>query len=169
MDKVEAKKQQIIVQLMQYMIDHGLADLGLRKLAEVAGTSDRMLIYYFGTKEALIGTVLQTMAANLAWQFDAALGTGQRDAQTLRAELLLLGTIPPFDAVIRLWFEVVGLAARGKAPYAENATAIAQNWLAWIQRRLDTADAERATALFIELEGALLLNLLGVESSRTPL
>ena len=169
MDKVEAKKRQIIAQVMQHMVEYGLADLGLRKLADVAGTSDRMLIYYFGTKDALIGIVLQTMAANLAAQFDAALGTGQRDAQTLRAELLLLGTVPPFDAVIRLWFEVIGLAARGKAPYAENAAAIAETWLAWIQHRLTPADAAQATALFIELEGTLLLNLLGLAPKSAPL
>jgi AcrR family transcriptional regulator len=160
MDKVEAKKQQIIAQVTQYMVDNGLAELGLRRLAEVAGTSDRMLIYYFDTKDALIGTVLQSIAANLALQFDAALGTRQRDAKTLLAELLMLGAVPPFDAIIRLWFEVVGLAARGRSPYAENAAAIAQNWMAWIQQRLDDADADQAANVFIELEGTLLLKLL---------
>lgn len=160
MDKVEAKKQQIIAQVTQYMVDNGLAELGLRRLAEVAGTSDRMLIYYFGTKDALIGTVLQSIAANLALQFDAALGTRQRDAKTLLAELLMLGAVPPFDAIIRLWFEVVGLAARGRSPYAENAAAIAQNWMAWIQQRLDDAEADQAANVFIELEGTLLLKLL---------
>lgn len=160
MDKVEAKKQQIIAQITQHMVDNGLAELGLRRLAEVAGTSDRMLIYYFGTKDALIGTVLQSIAANLALQFDAALGTRQRDAKTLLAELLMLGAVPPFDAIIRLWFEVVGLAARGRSPYAENAAAIAQNWMAWIQQRLDDAEADQAANVFIELEGTLLLKLL---------
>ncbi|MEZ4735446.1 MAG: TetR/AcrR family transcriptional regulator [Caldilineaceae bacterium] len=169
MDKVAVKKQQIIAQITQHMVANGLSDLGLRRLAAVAGTSDRMLIYYFGTKDALIGTALQSIAANLALQFDAALGTGQRDANTLLAELLTLGAVPPFDAMIRLWFEVIGLAARGKAPYAENATAIAQNWLAWIQRRLTDADADQAATVFVTLEGTLLLNLLGVNAGQEAL
>lgn len=169
MDKVEVKKQQIIAQITQHMVANGLSDLGLRRLAAVAGTSDRMLIYYFGTKDALIGTVLQSIAANLALQFDAALGTGQRDAKTLLAELLTLGAVPPFDSIIRLWFEVIGLAARGKAPYAENATAIAQNWLAWIQRRLTDAEADQAATVFVTIEGTLLLNLLGVDAGHEAL
>ena len=164
MNKVVVKKQQIIAHVIQHMIDNGLSDLGLRKLAAISGTSDRMLIYYFGTKDALIGTVLQAIAANLTLQFDTAFGTHKRDAKTLQAELLMLATAPEFDSIIRLWFEVVGLAARGRSPYAENATAIAQNWVAWIQNQLDESESYQAVDLFVELEGTLLLKLLGIGS-----
>ena len=73
-DKVELKKQQIVLDITDFVFENGLSDLGLRKLAAVSDTSDRMLIYYFGTKDSLIGTVLQSIAANLTLQFDEALG-----------------------------------------------------------------------------------------------
>lgn len=162
MDKVAIKKQQIIEHITQHMIVNGLSDLGLRKLAAVAGTSDRMLIYYFETKDALIGEVLHAIASNFTVQLDAILGQHKRSAKTLLTELLTLGDSQQFNLVIQLWFEVVGLAARGQEPYAVNATAIATSWLQWIESRLENPQAGEATALFAELEGRLMIKLIGL-------
>ena len=41
-----------------HVLAEGLADLSLRPLAEALGTSARMLVYYFGSKEQLILDVL---------------------------------------------------------------------------------------------------------------
>ena len=162
MDKVTVKKAQIVQQLTQYVVEHGLADIGLRKLAAVTGTSDRMLIYYFETKDALIGEVLQAIAAGLAAQLDLLLGEHRRAADVLMNELLAMSSTPHFYAVIQLWFEVVGLATRGQEPFASNATQIADNWLQWTTSRLADAEADKAVALFAEVEGRLMLKLLGV-------
>ena len=164
MSKVKVKKQQIILAITQHLIQNGLSDVGLRTLAAVAGTSDRMLIYYFQTKDALMGEALHAIATNLASQLDSVLGQHQRSADILLEELFTLGTSPQFNPTIQLWFEVIGLAARGQAPYAANATAIANNWLQWIQSRLTNPQAGQAIALFAELEGRLLLNLIGIDS-----
>jgi AcrR family transcriptional regulator len=164
MNKVTVKKEQIIQRVTQDMIERGLSDVGLRTLAKVAGTSDRMLIYYFETKDALIAEALHAIAENLAMQFDALLGQHQRSAKTLLTELLQLSNSPHFMLVIRLWFEAVGLAARGQEPYATNASAIANNWLQWIQSRLENPQKDQAMALFAELEGRLMIKLIGLDS-----
>ena len=131
--------------------------------ADVAGVSDRMLIYYFETKEALLSQVLQAIATGFTVQLDALLGSHLRCATVLRHELLELGGTPQFRAVIQLWFEVVGLAARGQEPFATSAQAIATNWLGWIERRLDVSERDQALTLFAEIEGRLMLSLLMVE------
>ncbi len=164
MDKVAAKKAQIIQQITHYIMENGMSDTGLRKLAEVAGTSDRMLIYYFETKDGLIGQVLHSIAANLAAQLDAALGQDKRTSAVLLTELLSLSNIPQFYSIIRLWFEVIGFAAREQEPYAKYATAIATNWLQWIEDRLLASQTEQAVALFAELEGRLMLKIVGIDS-----
>lgn len=168
MDKVTAKKAQIIEQITHYLIANGMADIGLRKLAEVAGTSDRMLIYYFETKDALIGQVLQTIAAGFTAQLDALLGQQQRPAQVLRTELLALGSAPHFQAVIQLWFEVVGLAARGQEPFATNAQAIAESWFAWLEGRLAETERDQALAIFAEIEGRLMLRVIQWRANQPP-
>lgn len=163
-NKLEQKKAQIIQQVTRHLIEQGLSDVGLRTLAKVAGTSDRMLIYYFETKDALLGEVLQTIASNFALQLDDLLGQHQRSAETLRTELLALSRSPQFGQIIQLWFELVGLAARGQEPYAVYATAIANNWLQWIEQRLEESHASEATALFAELEGRLMMKLIGIDA-----
>ena len=80
----------------------------------------------------------------------------------LLEELLALGSSPQFYAVIQLWFEVVGLAARGQEPFLTNATEIAANWLQWIESRMEVSQPNDAIALFAELEGRLMLKLLAV-------
>ena len=42
-----------------YVLERGLIGLSLRPLAAALGTSDRMLLYHFGTREALIAEVLR--------------------------------------------------------------------------------------------------------------
>ena len=162
MDKITAKKTQIIQAITQYLIEDGLSDIGLRKLAAMAGTSDRMLIYYFETKDALIGAVLHSIAAGFVGQLDLLLGQHKRSRTVLLEELLALGNSPQFYAVIQLWFEVVGLAARGQEPFLTNATEIAANWLQWIESRMEVSQPNDAIALFAELEGRLMLKLLAV-------
>ncbi|MFN8439824.1 MAG: TetR/AcrR family transcriptional regulator [Caldilineaceae bacterium] len=137
----------------------------MRKLAEVAGTSDRMLIYYFETKDALIGQVLQGIASNLAAQLDALLGEDKRSAADLLTELYSLSSVPQFYATIQFWFEVTGLAARTQEPYAEQATVIAENWLQWIEGKLEDAQRDQALKLFAELEGRFMLKIVGIESN----
>lgn len=160
MDKITAKKAQIIQLITQYLIEDGLSDIGLRKLAAVAGTSDRMLIYYFETKDALIGEVLHAIASGFVGQLDLLLGQHQRSRGVLLNELLALSSTPQFYAVIQLWFEVVGLAARRQEPFLSNAMVIAANWLRWIESRMTDAQPNDAIALFAELEGRLMLKLL---------
>ncbi|MET9889212.1 TetR/AcrR family transcriptional regulator [Streptomyces sp. NPDC006465] len=54
----QAKRRDLIDRVRLYMIRHGLADLSLRPLAQALGTSDRMLLYYFGTKERMVAEAL---------------------------------------------------------------------------------------------------------------
>ncbi|WP_405015011.1 TetR/AcrR family transcriptional regulator [Kitasatospora sp. NBC_01539] len=50
-------RQRLLDACTGYALEHGLPDR-LRPLATVAGTSERMLIYHFGTRDALLRDVL---------------------------------------------------------------------------------------------------------------
>ncbi|MFD5122737.1 TetR/AcrR family transcriptional regulator [Streptomyces sp. NPDC058385] len=53
-----AKRQILLDQIREYVLRHGLAGLSLRPLARELGTSDRMLLYYFGAKERMVAEAL---------------------------------------------------------------------------------------------------------------
>ncbi|MGY4960553.1 TetR/AcrR family transcriptional regulator [Streptomyces sp. 900105245] len=53
-----AKRRDLLDRVRAYVLRNGLADLSLRPLAKALGTSDRMLLYYFGTKERMVAEAL---------------------------------------------------------------------------------------------------------------
>jgi len=48
---MKERKQELIEAIIAYLLAHGLADLSLRPLAAKSGTSSRLLIYHFESKE----------------------------------------------------------------------------------------------------------------------
>ncbi|MFE4961231.1 TetR family transcriptional regulator [Streptomyces sp. NPDC056653] len=53
-----AKRADLLRRVRSYVLRNGLASLSLRPLARELGTSDRMLLYYFGTKERMVAEAL---------------------------------------------------------------------------------------------------------------
>ncbi|MET7986917.1 MULTISPECIES: TetR/AcrR family transcriptional regulator [unclassified Streptomyces] len=54
----QAKRRELTDRVRAYLVRHGLAGLSLRPLARALGTSDRMLLYYFGSKENMVAEAL---------------------------------------------------------------------------------------------------------------
>uniref|UniRef100_A0AAU3IB73 TetR/AcrR family transcriptional regulator n=1 Tax=Streptomyces sp. NBC_01393 TaxID=2903851 RepID=A0AAU3IB73_9ACTN len=54
----QAKRRELTDRVRAYLVRNGLAGLSLRPLARALGTSDRMLLYYFGTKEGMVAEAL---------------------------------------------------------------------------------------------------------------
>jgi AcrR family transcriptional regulator len=48
------RRQRRLQATADYLLEHGLGELSLRPLAAALGTSARMLVYYFGSKEELL-------------------------------------------------------------------------------------------------------------------
>lgn len=154
------KRQALSRQVAAHLLSEGLADSGIRALARAAGTSDRMLIYYFGSKEDLVRESAGLIVAGLAEQLDLLLGSGRRPRARLLDELTRACTDPAFFPMIQLWFEVVGLAARGVSPYRQLSHDIAGVFIDWIERHLLVKQQAAASDLFAHLEGRMLLHVI---------
>ncbi|WP_378734460.1 TetR/AcrR family transcriptional regulator [Nocardia brasiliensis] len=119
-----AKRAELLAAVVRYIADHGLADLSLRPLAAELGTSSRMLIYYFTTKEELLVQALATQRPNVAAVFAEV-----SDAATLRArlwEFWTTNTSGDGRTSVRVMLQVLGAACTTHSPYADYAkTAIA--------------------------------------------
>ena len=64
-----SRKDELIESLIAYFLEHGLSDSSLRPLAAGTGTSARLLIYHFGSKEGLLTEVLEAMQAHVQRSF----------------------------------------------------------------------------------------------------
>ncbi|MEL6388367.1 MAG: TetR/AcrR family transcriptional regulator [Pseudomonadota bacterium] len=151
--------------LAEHLLQHGLGASSLRTLAKAAGTSDRMLLYYFLDKDALLTAVLSQIADDMTTRLDAASDSARRSPETL-TDLLrptVLGDASwPY---IVLWLELAGRAARHEAPYADIARTIGERFLVWIEAHLDVSakDApDTALAVLAEIEGWVVLKAIGL-------
>jgi AcrR family transcriptional regulator len=60
------RRAELAEKVLDYVLEHGLIGLSLRPLAAALNTSDRMLIYHFGSKERLVAEILALAQQRLA-------------------------------------------------------------------------------------------------------
>ena len=87
-EEATGARERLLAAAMEHVQEHGVGNLSLRALAAALGTSHRMLIYHFGSREALLIEVIRTVEA----QQRAAL-----------AEMLLDEEAPPAETMRRMW------------------------------------------------------------------
>ena len=122
-------KDQLLQSAIEYVAEHGVGDLSLRRLAAAIGTSHRMLIYHFGSKEGLFIAVIravedqqrQTLAA---FDLDPALSP----AEVMRRMWQHLAD-PALWPNERLFFETYGQALMDRPHTAEFLDGIVETWL----------------------------------------
>ncbi|MGW6702925.1 TetR/AcrR family transcriptional regulator [Nocardia sp. NPDC055049] len=115
------KRAEMLAGVVTYIASHGLAELSLRPLAAALGTSSRMLIYYFGTKEELLVQALATQRPDLAAVFADIAEPAQ-----LSARLIGFFDVNSEGAEadsVRVLLQVLGAACAPGSPYQDYAEA----------------------------------------------
>jgi AcrR family transcriptional regulator len=108
---------------------NGLSDVSLRQMATALGTSHRMLIYHFGSKEGLLVAVINEMERRqletlTALDADPTLSP----AQQVRAMWKQVAD-PALWPHERLFFEVYGQALQGRAHATRFLDTVVESWL----------------------------------------
>jgi AcrR family transcriptional regulator len=155
-----------------YVLEHGLAGLSLRPLASALGTSTRMLLYDFSSKEELIIAVLAEIrhreAAMLAAHTDAP---GASGPELIRAVWDWAGSAER-TSFMRLFFEVYIEAIADPGTYSQQGRAMVTEWLDQFGAALagtpaDAAGTASATLVIAVLRGLLLDRLSTGDQERT--
>jgi AcrR family transcriptional regulator len=166
MAPAEDRRAEILERLADHMLAAGLAGSSLRPLAKAAGTSDRMLLYYFPTKEALVAATLERIAARQAALLEARMDGQLLPVAALRRRLAETLFAPDLWPYMRLWLEVAAAAAGGDEQLRTVSERIARGFLAWGEAQLDLppglARTAEAARLLVTLEGMLLLKSFGL-------
>ena len=109
-------KADILEGALAAAFDDGLSQLTFGRVAKRLGISDRIVVYYFPTKDDLIGEVLCAMGAELQATLAPALSAPTADHVELLRTWPVLGRSEA-DPVFALFFEAGGLAATGREPF----------------------------------------------------
>jgi len=168
----EKRRAAALDRIADHMLAHGLADSSLRALAQTAGTSDRMLLYYFAGKDDILVSALGTIATRLGAILHTALGGKcSADPETVLADMAGIIRGAAVRPYMRLWLEVTILSSRGEEPYRSVAGQIADSFVALVASRLaiDNETIRQATAsrVIATLDGLVVLDLVGREHTAT--
>ena len=99
MSAVPSARDVLLGKALAWFAEHGVGDTSMRTLAAELGTSHRMLHYHFGSREGLLGAVVESVERQERDQLGA----------------LLASYDDPFEAGLAFWVDVAD-AAQAFAP-----------------------------------------------------
>ncbi|AJE39620.1 TetR/AcrR family transcriptional regulator [Streptomyces nodosus] len=168
-----ARQTELLEAAYRYALAHGLADLSLRPLAEAIGSSPRVLLYLFGSKDGLLQALLERARSEELALLDRAGRPGRPTGLAPAVEHVWTWlAAKEHRPLLRLWAEAYTRSlVQSDGAWAGFARATVEDWLGVLAdcqppSERDSRDgAARRTLALAVLRGAL-LDLLATNDER---
>ena len=151
------KKEELLLRCLAAAIEVGALDSSINAIAKRIGTSGRMLVYHFGSKQELerqIIGLLETRLREKLWSFQ---GVSLEGADCLAQPLLEMWrhlTSPEMHGLLKLMMELNQRAIQGDS---ETQRFLEQESQKWVDSLFNlTNDKTIALSLFHLFQGAIL-------------
>jgi AcrR family transcriptional regulator len=170
-----ARRDELLERAYRYVLANGITGLSLRPLAREIGSSPRVLLYLFGSKDGLVRALLSRGRADeLAWLHRLEHASPGRDLIATAATVWEWLAAREHRDLLRLWAEGYALSlVEPDGPWADFAQTTVSDWLELLataqdpdQRNSPPAITERTLTLAV-LHGALLDLLATNDQQRT--
>jgi AcrR family transcriptional regulator len=171
-----ARQDELLELAYQYVLAHGLADMSLRPLAKAIGSSPRVLLFLYGSKDNLIRALLDRARSDEL----AALGAFREiegdtaDLAESARQVWQWLAAPDHRHLLGLWVEAYARSlVDPDGPWSRFAAQTVQDWLGLLAsrqppaRRRTLAGAAERTAVLALLRGAMLDLLATGDLART--
>ena len=133
----ETRREHFSRACTDHVLAEGLIGLSLRPLAKAVGTSDRMLIYHFGSRDGLVAAIIDECDRDRSVDY---LGGSPLHA-TVRAGVLRLWQAylePPLHACNLIYVQAAASGYLGQEPYRSSVRDSNARWAAamrgWFER-----------------------------------
>jgi len=153
-------KERLLAAAVEHALTHGIVDLSLREIATAVGTSHRMLIYHFGSREGLLVAVVREVERRER----ETLQSGEQSPEGSREFWAHLAD-PSLRAQERLFFEIYSHALRNRPGTEGFLDEVITTWTDPVVRSLVQSGVAEPTAralarLGLAVTRGLLLDLL---------
>ena len=158
-------KEKHLEAVVEVALAGGIADQSLRAIAEAAGTSHRMLIHHFGSREELLVQVIRAVEARQrAALSELSAGSGEVTGD-LASHFWKQLRSPELAPQERLFFEVYGQALQGRRWATPMLEGVVEDWIGPVAAMLQAQGASLETAravarLYVAVGRGLLLDVL---------
>ena len=153
-------RERLLHAAVEHALDQGIVDLSLREIAAAIGTSHRMLIYHFGSREGLLVAIVREVELRERH----SLGAGPVSVADARRQWAHLAD-PSLRSQERLFFEIYAHALLGRPGTEGFLAAAVDGWISsvtalMVDANIDDEDAQVLARLGLAVTRGLLLDLL---------
>ena len=158
------RRRELARRAYEYVLEHGLAELSLRPLAEAIGTSAGVLMFLFGSKDGMVRAILAEARADELAMLDEVRGASDADFVAVAGNVWDWLAGPEHARLLTLWVEAYGRSLTAtEGPLAGFGAQTVHDWLSVLdgKRHPDRgpdgpADPLLSTAVLALLRGSML-------------
>ncbi|GID27965.1 TetR/AcrR family transcriptional regulator [Paractinoplanes brasiliensis] len=148
------RREELLEKAYAYVRESGISEMSLRPLAAAIGTSPRVLLFLFESKDGLIRALLTRARRDELLALDGVLPRGVDSAGLAIWEWL---SDPANASVLRLWVEAYARSLGAvDGPWTGFAAETVADWLDLLSRAEPGSSPAHRTAVLAVLRGALL-------------
>ena len=156
---MSARQEELLDRAYAYVLAHGIADLSLRPLAAAIGSSPRVLLFLFGSKDGLIRALL---ARSRQEQLTLVKHVRSQRPDDVAMAIWDWASDPRHRPLLTLWLEAYTRSVTDPTgPWSGFATQSITDWLTALAEAQPNADP---TETLVILRGGL-LDLLATDDS----
>jgi AcrR family transcriptional regulator len=162
------RKKQLLRGALQYLNRHGIANASLRPMAAQLGTSPRMLMFHFRSKEGLLQDVLGELTSRLQVSLKAKVSSRMRSRGIPPLKRFWQWAIDRKNLpYLRLLYEAEIVAIQNPKEYGRSLKEASKSWQAIVYEALSPAWRSDAMAsLCIAVFDGLMIELMISGDSR---
>jgi AcrR family transcriptional regulator len=164
-----ARRHELLEAAYGYVLERGLADLSLRPLATAIGSSPRVLLFLFGSKDGLVRALLARARADELDVLDRVRQAGSAGGPRAAADAIWAWlAAPERRGLLTLWLEGYARAlVESDGVWEGFASRTVRDWLGLLDEVSTEADDVDRTLLLAVLRGCLLDLLASGDVART--
>lgn len=151
----ERRRTELLDALIDAVANGGVGGRSLRDIAAAVGTSHRMLIHHFGSRDEMLLAIVEEVERRQTAMLVEFKGT-PADAFRAMWDDLRRPEQRPFE---RLFFECYSRAAQGEAPFSRLVPIAVHGWLAEVDEQTDGTADPAMVRLGLAVTRGLLLDL----------
>jgi AcrR family transcriptional regulator len=125
----ERRPEELLDAIVGHLATHGVIELSLRPLAKAVGSSPRVLLYYFGSKEEMVVKVLarlrERQRATYAQMKKASFDSPSEACRAIWKQM----SAPVSEPLFQLFFEAYALALRHPDRFRDFLHNAIEDWL----------------------------------------
>jgi AcrR family transcriptional regulator len=132
----DSRPTELLDAIVRYLVKHGVAEVSLRPLAKAVGSSPRVLLYYFGSKEKLLALSIRRLRDLQRAGFGKLRDARYENPSDACRAIWQQMSAPESLAMFQLSQETFTLALRHRRQFATFLSTSVEDWLQFMSQPL---------------------------------